>query len=364
MAIFLSLIFFFFPMMVLEITTKKNAIKNTFIYFFVFLYYIFFTGLRWKTGTDWLSYENAFDVLSRYSSQDLGATFEPGYSIFMGVFSKTVYDFSAFLIFQSMLIAFFIYKTAKISKAPPVSFLFCLLITQSQFFYPVRQQLAISIVMYALSCSMFIKSESFKKTTFLMFIASSIHLSSVVAFFSIILESARSRLIYGFVVLSLMILMYFLFEQFYLEFFESRFFSYFVKNDYSFDSSRNVFRILERILAVMLLSFIYFNKVLNCYSIKNQKDLRNLILFGFAISISTIYAFPYFARFAPYFSWAEALVLSISLSNLNKLSKKIQLIILLLLIIYFIKLIFSILSYWDLLNPYYFRFESFDRGLY
>lgn len=329
-----------------------------------FSVYVFVTGLRWKTGTDWFPHEEAFNLSRNSSSDDLGTTFEPGYLYFIKIVSTITESFSVLLVLQSLMIAYFVYRTARYLQLPPVMFLAGLLILQSQFWYPVRQQIAISII--ALAFSAYVASRKPKLLTLLMqiFAASMIHLSALLVLPVLIFLRGKRRLISFALAILVLILTVFLLRDSIFNLVFSRIGTYILENAYESEGGRIYLRIAERVSSFFISIYLIRTIVSRKYAPSISTALYVLISFGFVISVFSLSFFPYLARIALYFNWAEAVVLVASIKQGLHTKARDKFVIAAWLLLLSTKFVFSLYSYWDLLDPYYFIFEDVDRDVY
>lgn len=325
--------------------------------------YTLITGLRWRTGTDWAAYEGAFIKLTHQGRESLGSTFEPGYALLLEIISKTTESFSLFLLMQSTLISLLLYRSAKIARLPPVLFLGCVLLMQSQFWYPVRQQVAIAIVALLVTRFVFVNEKARIRSFWVLAPSASIHSSSLIVFpvLGFMLKIDRRLLIavFGFAAIAIV-----LGADLFLSFFESRLQAYIYESNYEYDSSRNVLRAIERTFSVVLLLYLLKSNSGRLVTASQTKRLQLIILAGFVISIIALMSFPYLARLATFFNWLEALTLTLFLFNIHRLSIFQRLATLTLLCLASARFYGSIMSYIDLLDPYLFIFEPAYRSVY
>jgi hypothetical protein len=331
---------------------------------FCFSLYVFVTGLRWKTGTDWLPYENAFNLIQNSSSDDLGTTFEPGYLYLMKIASAISANFSVLLVFQSLAIAYFVFRTAKFLKLPPVMFLASLLIAQSQFWYPVRQQIAISIIAFAFSGHVVARKPRILVLLTQIFAAAMMHISSLIALLALVFIRNRHRLVSTTLALLSLALLFILMRESIFELIYSRVGTYIIENAYETESGRLYLRIAERVCS-FIISLYLIRVVLNrTFPPILSKAAYILISFGFFISLFSLLYFPYMARVALYFNWAEAVVFAGSMKHASQAKLPSKVVLAIWFLLFWAKFVASLYSYWDLLDPYYFIFEDMNRDVY
>ena len=160
--------------------TKKFSYKRKkIVLVFLIIILTLFKGLRWETGTDWEQYYDVF-CEAEWSNIFLlmratGTPMEFGY-VFVNVLSKNIYEnYTLFLIITNLFILISYYSFSfKYSKYPIIVFTTILFSTN---FFPVRQDLAISILLYAYHYLIIRKTKIF---FILIFIATCIHNASFV----------------------------------------------------------------------------------------------------------------------------------------------------------------------------------------
>jgi hypothetical protein len=137
-----------------------------------------FRGLRWETGTDWKQYLEVFQMASWSNifslTRGTGESMEFGY-VFLNVIVKTFggnYTVFLFLTNFFVLVSYLVFSL-KLSRYPIWTFASILL---SINFFPVRQDIAIAVLYFALLA---ILDHNNKKALVLIGIASSIHNISI-----------------------------------------------------------------------------------------------------------------------------------------------------------------------------------------
>jgi hypothetical protein len=118
---------------------------------FVFSIFVFQTGLRWQTGTDWEIYLVHFEETSSIVDVFLTSTgFEQGYSYLVLLVKSISNNYSVFLTVHALLYYFLIFKAFK--KLTPYLFISLMVFYASTMGYmgASRQLLALGICLYAL----------------------------------------------------------------------------------------------------------------------------------------------------------------------------------------------------------------------
>lgn len=164
MYIFLCILFLF--ALILEFSNRDT---RRVISLFVFVVIVFFYGMRWETGTDWLPYKEYFDNISF-------DYFEPGYKALTVVFRKFTDKYSLFLIFHAIVVFGSIY--IYISKN--FKFKSLALISVFVFMFPYmgasRQFLALGFAFIALGA---FKQRNLKRAFIFIIIASLFHQTAI-----------------------------------------------------------------------------------------------------------------------------------------------------------------------------------------
>lgn len=156
-------------------------VKKRVIVFLVIMLTIFF-GIRWETGTDWVTYQeyfwnaqwNKIFSLSRgYGSQ----TLEPGFVVMMMI-PKTLFDDYTFYLIVSNLMRFILFALValRLSRYPIVTFMF---LVTAVLLFPTRIPYAYAILTFGY---IFIIERNLKGFLITWALASLIHSSAVIVF--------------------------------------------------------------------------------------------------------------------------------------------------------------------------------------
>lgn len=157
---------------------NRNKIKKIIVIFNIIIFTLF-RGMRWEIGTDWEQY---YDVFNKANWNNIfllvrktGTPMEFGY-VFLNVIIKNIQEnYSLFLIISNLFILISYYNFSfKYNKYPIITFSTILFSTN---FFPVRQDLAISILLYAYYYLIIRKTKVF---FILIFIATCIHNASFI----------------------------------------------------------------------------------------------------------------------------------------------------------------------------------------
>jgi len=133
---------------------KQNQI---YVIWFWIVVLTLFSGLRWEVGTDWPWYEQSFYnvqwsdfycfELNKMLDSGDNKILEQGWALLL-VLVRTLFGYyTFFLLFTNFVILFLVYKTAiRVSDNPIIYFV---LYINFQSFFPVRQHLAVAIMVYS-----------------------------------------------------------------------------------------------------------------------------------------------------------------------------------------------------------------------
>lgn len=153
--------------------------KNKILYILI-LVLTLFRGLRWEVGTDWDQYLDVFNSVdlsnfSTYIRKGTGEKMELIYSFLNAIVKSFGGNYTGFLIITNFFCLFSYYKISiKYSKYPIIAFTSILC---SMNFFPVRQDLAIAVLLYGYK---YILDRKFVKFSIVVLIAQMIHNSSFV----------------------------------------------------------------------------------------------------------------------------------------------------------------------------------------
>lgn len=172
--IFIFFIIAFFS--ILELYSNSRIINQLLSIVLLFLV-VLFQSLRWRTGTDWISYSEYFINNSSYSDFFKNTQFEIGYS-YLNYLIKFIFDnYNIFLFIFCSLIAVFVYRFLNAYKFK-YTVLFVLFYFSFTLF-PIRQTLAI----YLVFCSYkYVYNKNFWNFFMLVFFASLFHRSALFFF--------------------------------------------------------------------------------------------------------------------------------------------------------------------------------------
>ncbi len=139
---FICLIFTF-----IDFSTKSKTRKNLLIIVYGLLF-IFFAGIRWETGTDWVNYLWAFNTINSVSHG--GSGYEYLYELLLRFSSSLSNNYTLFLFLTALIIVSLTSKVLKkYSPYPLFSFLLLLSYSINSSGFGYRQDLAIVIVFFS-----------------------------------------------------------------------------------------------------------------------------------------------------------------------------------------------------------------------
>jgi hypothetical protein len=327
----------------------------------VYISYILITGLRWNTGTDWTPYLNAFKEIKYLDNAGLWLSFEPGYIGLVALIDLIFGDYTYLLIAISVIIVFSIHKAAKIGNIPGFTVLIVLLLIQSQFYYPVRQQIAVALSLYAIV--FYLEKPDCRLLRFvgILGIGALFHVSALFSLFAIILNVRIAKMhiiamgVILFIVGSLI-------EPYLIAFFDSRIDSYLIINEYEFSNMRTYFRLFERFFSLLILFSILNKLVDQKFYFGFNFNISIFIFVGMLLSTVTLIYYPFLARLTVYFSSLEAYLVACMVMRRQSIPVSASLRLIPYFLLISIKFVVSLSSYWDLISPYNFIFELTQRG--
>ncbi len=183
---------------------NTNSKKKKIFLFFSFILLVCVFGLRWETGTDWISYLSLFEMSDSWQSFLISIIdIEVGYVFLNYLIRNITVNYTYFLLFHAAVMYFFIiYSLNKLTNYPQSTLLllFCSMLGMTG---SNRQLLALSLCMFALT--LLVKR---KKIPFFGVVASAFifHITSI--FFSIYYffnQKFKKLYLYGVIVLAYII---------------------------------------------------------------------------------------------------------------------------------------------------------------
>jgi hypothetical protein len=147
--------------------------SKRYVVFILIIILTLFRGLRWERGTDW---ENYFFIFNNttwsnflHAPKGFGSStpIEAGYA-FLNVLIHSIGDYTLFLMITNFFICIsYAYYAFKYSNTPIIMFV---IINFSIQFFPIRETLAFTILLYAFSCIIEKKMWTFIVITMLSFL--------------------------------------------------------------------------------------------------------------------------------------------------------------------------------------------------
>ena len=204
--VYLSIYFILFLLTFVESIKKFNRYRYVTASLSI-IFLTFFTGFRWETGTDWISYYNLFqDVDVSFGDQFLVQlySFDFGY-VFLNIIVKYFTSSYTILVLIDSFIALSLvyYIIKKYSPNPNVSvFIFYNSFFIAQFMGSNRRIIAIGLVLFAIATVVKkIKYWFFQGMAFLF------HKSSLVSLFALFVPKVRFRVKKILIILTISLLM-------------------------------------------------------------------------------------------------------------------------------------------------------------
>ncbi|GGA63258.1 polymerase [Flavobacterium palustre] len=162
-----------------ELRCKLTNVEYKFMYSILYVLIVLQIGLRWETGTDWMSYYNNFqdtvDIDIVLVNSVIG--FEIGYGFFTFLIRSLTNNYTIFLLFHAIIYYYLIFQANK--KLSPFPFLSLLLfyVTNIGVLGSNRQLLALAICLYSLKFAIERKAVKF---FILVFIAFLFHTTAII----------------------------------------------------------------------------------------------------------------------------------------------------------------------------------------
>ncbi|MCT8864531.1 EpsG family protein [Shewanella xiamenensis] len=338
---------------------QRPFIANSVLFHLPILYLlIVISSLRWETGTDWYMYHLFYESADRLADFFSNVYFEKGYSLINYV-SKVFGSYSYVLFFQIITIVFFWVCAIKVSGVNLNLALFVLFFSKIFILFPVRQDIAVSIVWFFLICYI---STGNKLLPLIGCVGALFHSSAYVSallyfskfrfkgltvyiscFVFFLLGTQKDLLLSGLGYLSGLQQTNF-----------ARLLDYISGDvivvvdgvDYYV---RNLIRIAESLFFLSI--FLYFRERINTFF---YNSLFTVYFFGVCLMLFSIFNFRIFLRFSPYFSLAEVFMWPILFSFIrcNYRTRFYMIFLCLFILVYNVKLLMVLKGFWDEYNPY------------
>ena len=168
----------------IRVSRKSIRVSKIHIVYFFVIIFTLFRGLRWETGTDWVQYHDVFYNVSwnnifkfyRYDG-NYSVVLEYGYVLLNLIVRTVTGNYTFFLLITNFFILWTYAKASlKLSPRPILCFIGFLMLDG---FFPVRQHIAIAIVIWAFR---FAINRSLIKFVLTVYIASTIHSAAIILF--------------------------------------------------------------------------------------------------------------------------------------------------------------------------------------
>jgi hypothetical protein len=203
MLIYLLLYFSFFLCACFELfLSGRRKIVTIFLVASLGLAVILIAGMRWETGTDWITYRYFFETIETRNWSSSGM--ELGYEMLVRFFKMLSGEQTVFLFFCASFIVLLTYYTLYKHSPYPLFSLF-LLISYSLvgIGFGVRQDLAIAITLFSIT---YIIDRSLIKFVLLVSLAAFIHKSSLIFLPAYYLYNFRWNLVKALTAISISII--------------------------------------------------------------------------------------------------------------------------------------------------------------
>lgn len=188
--IYLFFYLLFFSLALFEVVSEVRPYRNV-LAFLSFILLFLFTGLRWETGTDWLSYKELFDTLELNWTFLLNVySFDLGYVILNAILRLFTNDYTLFLLVDSFIavgIVFWFLK--KYSPNPNISlFVFYNAFFVAQFMGSNRRIISLGAGLFIFY---FIHKKDYKRYALWQALAFLFHRTSIMLFVSCFVPNKR-----------------------------------------------------------------------------------------------------------------------------------------------------------------------------
>lgn len=379
------MLLFFIALFLIPFAFLDKIVSNRTKRILLFLfsgYFIFLGGFRWLTGTDWYAYYYTFlnsDTI--YGAFLAPHTMEWGYGFMNYIVNILGGDYTIFLIIFTFLKVHLKYRVIISSNFVQYALFsfFLFYCYEAGAIYGTRQTLAVSIIFLSIG---FIIQRKFWLFLALVILASLIHRTAIIFIFSYWIFNYKSTQKQLLKVFLFSILLYLIFLNIDPSFLKNL---PIINNFSSYQEKLNVYSELQQIsygkvdtqtsniLGVLKKMMILLPLILSFNNLKNRlaseqffiyRGLLNIIIFGATIYFVFGAMASDFKRMNGYFDIFEILAIPILLYNIRN-KKLIILVGLFFMSIAFSKLYTAIITFEDLLDPFYFIFDlPFDRHMY
>ncbi len=290
-----------------KLSNKKDKV---FFYSLAFIVIVFFCGLRFFVGNDYIGYYNNFKTISIYNLSFIEQLWEPAIYLLTQFFKNSKIGYFFFLFTCTLITYIFIFKALIYNKILKwgIFFIFTLgflIMANDQ----VRQAVALSIFLFSIK---YIEQNNFKKYLIWILIASLFHYSAIGLIFVFFLKNIKFN---SFLWVLLIILSYVGFQ---LGVFYNLIFALiekipfygeiYLKNErfFDIDQSGSGLSILFKTIVSLFVAF-FFNKI--------KKPIpATLFLYGSILANISVGFMP-IERFSYYLVYANIIVLPLFFKN-------------------------------------------------
>jgi hypothetical protein len=188
-------------MSLLSVLSNK-AIKHSNIISLLFLIVlIFLASIRYRTGSDYLSYVSIWNDITPFYDGETGREYlEPGFRYFVSILKMFTSETSIFFFSMAFLTLAVLYSGLKkieyLNIYVAIS-LYFMIFYMPYTFNAMRQAVAMSIFIYSL---IYIINNDFKKVLFLSLLAASFHLTGLLILISYFISRVKFQLINYFLI--------------------------------------------------------------------------------------------------------------------------------------------------------------------
>ncbi|MGV0969250.1 EpsG family protein [Empedobacter sp.] len=366
--------FILLPFAFLDKIIAQNF-KKAFV-FIVCAFFIFLGGVRWNTGTDWNAYLYGFNALKKYSNISEYKFFEWGFSYLNYLIKSLTNSYTIFLLIFTFLKVYFKFKILINKEFINYSLfsLFMYYCYSNGDILSTRQALAVSITFFS---TLFLISNNRLKFFSTVFIAFLFHKSAIFfgfAYFIYYKEFSKKILISSF--LSSMIIGLILLQMNVSDFlinipiiskismFQDKIEAYSNSGQVTYGAIDSTTTI---ILGYLKKVFVILPILLNLNLFKKNKvmlGLVNILVFGSIIYFILGAVSSEFKRINGFFEIYEILLVPYLIYNIKYIKLRFLLIVLYL-VYSFTRMYSGFSMFWDLIDPFYTIFDSYNfRNLY
>ncbi|ENB9462943.1 EpsG family protein [Providencia rettgeri] len=330
-----------------------DKMKPNRVYLFSFSFIvIIISGLRWRTGTDWLPYEMYFHNLNPSNVDDY-SHIEYGYRIFMLSIKNIFSNYSFFLFFQSLIvIGLKVLVSLKMNNIQRILFCTIYLLAYCFNIFNVRQDISISLILVAIV----FYNQGLLKFTLITLLASLFHKSAIICLlFPFIYLLNKRNLLFFTVLISIIFISFIKIDigAWLPDSISYKYYSFVYEAPESYTKSL-LGQIMSFLTKFPYVIFLYYS-FLKLDLSKNERYITAIALLGFILSIISISSgIGMLNRIAIYFYITELYIIPILLVKYSYLaSKKNSLLLLgMFLVIYLGRFYSYINSYSDLFIPF------------